>query len=314
MKKYFYLFIMSLIYMVSCSPSGEETDTSQKAAISGGSSSGTSSNGTTSSGGTSSGGSGASSGGTTTPSDKDGDGTADVQDNCVSISNANQNDRDGDDVGDACDNCPDKANALQEDSNGNGKGDACEVSATPTPTPSPQPAPPPPPPDQDGDGKSDSSDNCPSVANPQQKDADGDGTGDACDLCTDIKKLSGLYTIIVKFQARFSSGSSIAAFMCASNPPATVKLTINGSKTLEHAPCDPQGEQGEAHFTDFEQFLTVNATNNLKGTIGAAGTATAIVVRPNSKSLEGKNTISISEITINGTEGSVFFPQCYNSN
>lgn len=35
--------------------------------------------------------------------------------------------------------------------------------------------------DEDGDGVPGSSDNCPSVANPDQADADGDGQGDACD-------------------------------------------------------------------------------------------------------------------------------------
>lgn len=36
-------------------------------------------------------------------------------------------------------------------------------------------------PDTDGDGVPDQSDNCPSVANPDQADTDGDGVGDACD-------------------------------------------------------------------------------------------------------------------------------------
>lgn len=36
-------------------------------------------------------------------------------------------------------------------------------------------------PDQDGDGVIDTSDNCPAVANADQKDTDNDGTGDACD-------------------------------------------------------------------------------------------------------------------------------------
>jgi len=39
------------------------------------------------------------------------------------------------------------------------------------------------PPDADGDGVPDSSDNCVSVANPDQADADADGKGDACDAC-----------------------------------------------------------------------------------------------------------------------------------
>lgn len=45
----------------------------------------------------------------------------------------------------------------------------------------PPPPPPPPPADQDGDGVPDSSDNCPTVANPGQQDSDGDGAGNACD-------------------------------------------------------------------------------------------------------------------------------------
>ncbi len=40
--------------------------------------------------------------------------------------------------------------------------------------------------DTDGDGIPDSTDNCPTVANPQQQDSDGDGVGDACDNCPSI--------------------------------------------------------------------------------------------------------------------------------
>src|SRR5207237_7570946 len=39
--------------------------------------------------------------------------------------------------------------------------------------------------DQDKDGISDSYDNCPGVANPDQKDLDGDRIGDACDMDMD---------------------------------------------------------------------------------------------------------------------------------
>ncbi len=40
--------------------------------------------------------------------------------------------------------------------------------------------------DSDGDGIPDGYDNCPFVANPDQKDTDGDGVGDACDNCPTV--------------------------------------------------------------------------------------------------------------------------------
>jgi hypothetical protein len=57
--------------------------------------------------------------------DTDGDGWADVDDNCPLIANPNQEDIDGDGVGDGCDNCMSIANPLQEDANEDGCGDAC---------------------------------------------------------------------------------------------------------------------------------------------------------------------------------------------
>ncbi len=40
--------------------------------------------------------------------------------------------------------------------------------------------------DLDGDGACGNDDNCPDVANPDQRDGDGDGPGDACDNCPDV--------------------------------------------------------------------------------------------------------------------------------
>src|SRR5207237_10847755 len=40
-------------------------------------------------------------------------------------------------------------------------------------------------PDTDGDGIPDASDDCPTVPNPDQADRDGDGVGDECDDCPD---------------------------------------------------------------------------------------------------------------------------------
>jgi hypothetical protein len=78
--------------------------------------------------------------------DGDGDGYADLTDNCPGVSNATQADADGDGLGDACDPCP--ADPLN---------------------------------DGDGDGICGATDNCPSIANPQQEDRDLDGLGDVCD-------------------------------------------------------------------------------------------------------------------------------------
>ena len=119
--------------------------------------------------------------------DGDGDGIADMSDNCAGTSNASQADSDGDGVGDACDaarehddrdpdgdgvknaddNCATIANPTQVDSDRDGRGDACDV----TPRG----------PDADLDGIGALDDNCPAFYNRGQSDLDGDGLGDPCD-------------------------------------------------------------------------------------------------------------------------------------
>ncbi|MES1157545.1 MAG: thrombospondin type 3 repeat-containing protein, partial [Haliangium ochraceum] len=58
------------------------------------------------------------------PTDADGDGVRDSDDNCPYIANALQNDEDSDDVGDACDRCPVSADDTDRDNDG--VGDACD--------------------------------------------------------------------------------------------------------------------------------------------------------------------------------------------
>ena len=140
--------------------------------------------------------------------DQDGDGIPDFKDNCPTVANKDQVDADQDGWGDVChdpcddtpldpscslppdfdqdgvdnivDNCPEVANPDQKDSDGDGVGDACQTTTTTCPAgqmlvAGQCMA------DQDGDGVENSKDNCPAVANSDQKDTDGDGKGDGCD-------------------------------------------------------------------------------------------------------------------------------------
>ena len=76
-------------------------------------------------------------------------------------------------------------------------------------------------PDRDGDGIPDMCDNCPSVANPDQRDADGDLVGDACDNCADVPNL-----------AQGDSDVTAAVTPAASRSAATAATTtVTGSST-----------------------------------------------------------------------------------
>lgn len=57
--------------------------------------------------------------------DMDGDGAANLSDNCLYAANPGQEDGDGDGAGDPCDVCPDVADPEQRDADFDGVGDAC---------------------------------------------------------------------------------------------------------------------------------------------------------------------------------------------
>ena len=94
--------------------------------------------------------------------DTDSDGSDDGEDNCPKTSNEDQADQDQDNVGDACDNDIDGDDVLNVNEEGQGTSETN--------------------PDSDDDGSDDGVDNCPAIANADQRNSDGaeDG-GDACD-------------------------------------------------------------------------------------------------------------------------------------
>ncbi len=100
--------------------------------------------------------------------DFDGDGKADVFDNCPFSSNRDQSDIDGDGTGDSCDNCTGAANTAQLDTDGDGIGDSCDA-------------------DLDGDTVMNLVDNCPSIPNADQRRSNMAATvGDVCNTDDDL--------------------------------------------------------------------------------------------------------------------------------
>jgi len=117
--------------------------------------------------------------------DSDGDGIADVRDNCPSLSSTDLRDNDRDGVENVCDNCVNAFNPDQRNADGDSYGNACDGDADddglmnteevalfgtdPFNW------------DTDGDGISDLTDNCKLNANADQSDNGSDLYGNACD-------------------------------------------------------------------------------------------------------------------------------------
>ncbi len=107
----------------------------------------------------------------------------------------------------------------------------------PTPTPTPTTTPTPIPGDQDGDGVPDSTDNCPSVANPDQRDTDGDGVGD---LCTAYQMQVGGQFVIGDLVS-LSGGSTVNFWgpQWSQNNPMTGGAAPNAFKGFENGLAMP---------------------------------------------------------------------------
>jgi hypothetical protein len=105
--------------------------------------------------------------------DSEGDGIANLCDNCPSHMNHEQFDVDGDGLGNACDNCIAVVNLDQADADSDARGDLCDN--CPSSFNGFQD-------DEDGDDIGDVCDNCYLAANADQHDLDMDGQGDECDV------------------------------------------------------------------------------------------------------------------------------------
>jgi hypothetical protein len=103
--------------------------------------------------------------------------------------------------------------------------------------------------DSDGDGVADGSDNCPTVANPDQHDHDGDGRGDACDLCPHIAETADTDT----------DGDGVGD---ACDPRPTTAGDMRKAFFGFYDPSETQGWLGNTTWTVANDTLTGGLTNS----------------------------------------------------
>ncbi len=149
------------------------------------------------------------------PNDIDGDGIPNDDDNCPTIFNPVR-----------IQYAPTSSSSLQADADGDGLGDECDpypFCATNDSTCKAYNAK-----DVDGDGILNDDDNCPNVANADQKDTDGDGIGDACDKCPNEAGIASLDGCPLAESTIKSLRDMMVAGTVAENTPVMTSGVVTG--------------------------------------------------------------------------------------
>jgi len=150
--------------------------------------------------------------------DTDGDGRADIADNCLNDANPDQADGDGDGRGNVCDNCPTTYNPSQANSDADSHGNACDNCATTTNE------------DQlnsDADSHGNACDNCPTTTNEDQLNSDADSHGNACDNCATTTN-----------EDQLNSDADSRGNVCDNCPTTTNEDQLNSDADSHGNACD----------------------------------------------------------------------------